>query len=151
MNDLKLIIFDMDGTLIDSQRVIIAAMRLAYSAVGVECPDDEPIRRIIGLSLPEVFATLSPNADAEQQEQLVEQYKNAFITLRAAGGAEADSPLFPGARDSLLSLQRDDWFLSAATGKARRGLDHAVKTHALEGMFTFTQTADDAPSKPHPG
>lgn len=150
MSSLKLIIFDMDGTLIDSQHVIIAAMKRAYQVVDEARPDDEAVRRIIGLSLPEVFATLSPDAAKDVQATLVDEYKNAFIALRAAGGAEAHAPMFNGAKDALVTAFANDWLLSVATGKARRGLDHAVKTHQLEGLFTFTQTADDAPSKPHP-
>ncbi len=145
-----LAIFDMDGTLVDSQRGIIAAMRSTYARFGAPAPDDEAIRRIIGLSLPEVFQRLSPDAGAADNARLVALYRESFIALRAAGGAEAEAPLFPGARAALDRLAARGVLLSVATGKARRGLDHAVEVHRLHGLFSFAQTADDARSKPHP-
>ncbi|MEL7465287.1 MAG: HAD-IA family hydrolase [Pseudomonadota bacterium] len=148
--DLRLVIFDMDGTLIDSQRVIIAAMRRTYEAYGAPCPSDEAVRRIIGLSLPQVFHQLSPEAEAADNARLVDLYKQSFIQLRAETGGEADAPLYPGAEAALRAMAAADWLISAATGKARRGFDHAVEAHALHGLFSFPQTADDARSKPHP-
>ena len=117
---LRLVIFDMDGTLIDSQRVIIAAMRRTYEAFGAPCPDDEAVRRIIGLSLPQVFHALSPEADEADNARLVDLYKSSFIQLRAETGGEADAPLFPGAEAALRRMAATDWLISAATGKARR-------------------------------
>ena len=148
--DLRLVIFDMDGTLIDSQRVIIAAMRRTYEAFGATCPDDEACRRIIGLSLPQVFRALSPDADEADNARLVELYKSSFIQLRAETGGEADAPLYPGAEAALRKMAAAEWLISAATGKARRGFDHAIDAHGLHGLFTYPQTADDARSKPHP-
>jgi phosphoglycolate phosphatase len=145
-----LVIFDMDGTLIDSQKTIIEAMRETYGAFGTPAPDDEAIRRIIGLSLPEVFRQLSPDLDVTENERLVRLYKESFIDLRARSGGEAQAPLYPGARDALDRLAGTGVLLSVATGKARRGLDHAIEAHRLHGLFSFTQTADDARSKPHP-
>ena len=147
---LRLVIFDMDGTLIDSQRVIIAAMRRAYDNFGAPCPSDEAVRRIIGLSLPEVFHRLLPEADDADNARLVECYKTAFIALRAESGGEAEAPLFPGAREALHGFSEAGWLISAATGKARRGFDHAIEAHGLHGLFSFPQTADSARSKPHP-
>ncbi|MEM8753248.1 MAG: HAD-IA family hydrolase, partial [Pseudomonadota bacterium] len=147
---LTLVIFDMDGTLIDSQRVILAAMARAYDRFGADAPADEAVRRIIGLSLPEAFARLSPEADAADNARLVELYKASFVDLRRERGGEADAPLFPGARAALDAEATRGRLLSVATGKARRGLDHAVEAHGLHGLFTYPQTADDARSKPHP-
>lgn len=148
-DDLRLVIFDMDGTLIDSQQVIIDAMRRTYDSFGAPAPSDEATRRIIGLSLPQVFEVLSPEADAADNARLVALYKESFLSIRAEGG-EADAPLFPGAEVALRSMAADEWLISAATGKARRGFDHAIDAHGLHGLFTFPQTADDAKSKPHP-
>lgn len=147
---LRLAVFDMDGTLIDSSRVIRQAMVRTYEAFGAPCPDEEATRRIIGLSLPEVFRKLSPEADAAGADRLVELYKTSFLAIRAETGGEAEAPLFPGARAALDGLTGAGWLISAATGKARRGFDHAVTAHGLEGIFSHPQTADDARSKPHP-
>ncbi|MEM7546072.1 MAG: HAD-IA family hydrolase [Pseudomonadota bacterium] len=149
MSDLRLVIFDMDGTLIDSQHVIIAAMRRTFEVYGGPVPDDEAVRRIIGLSLPQVFETLRPEVGPTENARLVALYKDSFLSLRAEG-REAHAPLYPGARAALDRLAAADVLMSVATGKARRGLDHAVEVHGLEGLFSFTQTADDARSKPHP-
>jgi phosphoglycolate phosphatase len=92
---------------------------------------------------------LSAGAD-HPIEGLVAGYKDAFSTMRAAGTWKA--PLFPGARAAIESLQRrDDVVLGVATGKSRRGVAAMIETHALDGVFITIQTADTAPSKPHPG
>lgn len=144
---MKLAIFDMDGTLIDSQRVIIAAMRAAYRGLGLDAPSDDAVRAIIGLSLPEAFRVLSP---AHEDAVLVDAYRSGFAALRQESGGEAEAPLYPGAREALAALGARGVLLSVATGKARRGFDHAVEAHGLHGLFTHPQTADIARSKPHP-
>jgi phosphoglycolate phosphatase len=146
---MKLILFDVDGTLMDSQHMICAAMELAYRGQGLACPPAEAVRAIIGLSLTNAMQQLSAGAD-HSIEGLVAGYKDAFSTMRAAGTWKA--PLFPGARAALESLRRrDDVVLGVATGKSRRGVAAMIETHALDGMFVTIQTADTAPSKPHPG
>jgi phosphoglycolate phosphatase len=146
---MKLILFDVDGTLMDSQHMICAAMELAYRGQGLACPPPEAVRAIIGLSLTNAMQQLSAGAD-HPIEGLVAGYKDAFSTMRAAG--EWKAPLFPGARAAIESLQRrDDVVLGVATGKSRRGVAAMIETHALDGVFITIQTADTAPSKPHPG
>ena len=148
---MKLVIFDVDGTLIDSQAVIVQAMTAAFGAQGIAPPDTASILSIVGLSLPVAMARLAPQSTAEALAALVEAYKNAFVALRHADGGEATSPLYPGAREALVRLTARGVVLSVATGKARRGLAHALEAHRLADFFAMTQTADDAPSKPHPG
>lgn len=144
---LSLVIFDMDGTLIDSQATIITAMRRTFAAAELPPPSDEATRQIIGLSLPEVFAVLAPDQD---QHHMAGLYRDSFVALRAETGGEATSPLFPGATAALVRLAGQGRLLSVATGKSRRGLDHAIRGHGWDDLFTFPQTADDARSKPHP-
>lgn len=147
---MKLVIFDVDGTLVDSQAHIMAAMTRAFAAVGLECPARGEVLRIVGLSLPEAFAVLAPEVDAATQTGLVEGYKNSFAALRAEG-KDVLSPLYPGARAVLDDLAaRDEMLLAVATGKSRRGMRHVLEMHGLEGLFQSVQTADDHPSKPHP-
>jgi phosphoglycolate phosphatase len=148
---LSLVIFDMDGTLIDSQRIILAAMRAGFLAEGLEPPSDAATLSIVGLSLPQAMARLAPLVDDARRAALCESYKRAFIHERATTGGEAASPLYDGARAALERLDGAGALLSVATGKARRGLDHALDAHDLRRFFIATQTADDAPSKPHPG
>jgi phosphoglycolate phosphatase len=146
---MKLILFDVDGTLMDSQHMICAAMDMAFRGQGLPCPAPDAVRAIIGLSLENAMRRLSAGED-HPIDGLVAGYKEAFSTMRQAG--EWKAPLYPGARAAIESLHlRDDVVLGVATGKSRRGVAAMVETHALEGVFTIIQTADTSPSKPHPG
>lgn len=144
---MKLFIFDVDGTLVDSKHHIHGAMTHAFEAVGLPPLPLSQVLQIVGLSLPVAIARLVPDADAATQNRLVAEYKNAFQIARLREAA----PLYPGARDCLDALAgRDDWLLAVATGKSRRGLDAMIEAHALRGLFISLQTADGHPSKPHP-
>lgn len=149
--DRRLVIFDVDGTLIDSRRGILAAMTLAFERAARPMPPENEVLSIVGLSLPEAMAVLVPDAEGAERARLVEYYKDGFVTLRRSGRGEAEAPFFPGALAALDRLEEAGHLLSIATGKARRGLDHMLTTHGLGHRFVATQTADDAPSKPHPG
>lgn len=145
--DLRLVIFDVDGTLVDSQGDIVASMTAAFDDAGLPVPDRATILGIVGLSLDVAMQRLAPDADAAR---MVRTYKDAYAQLRITKGA-ASSPLYPGARASLDHFAgRDDVVLGVATGKSKRGLDGLIEAHGLEGMFVTRQVADFHPSKPHP-
>ncbi len=146
----KLIIFDVDGTLVDSQDAIIAAMSMAFRDHAISIPDRLDILSIVGLSLDEAFATLVPDASRDQRGLLVQSYKNAFLMLRQQNRGEAATPMYEGAHDLVIRLHKCGHILGVATGKARRGVAHFVESHGLQDRFSVVQTADDAPSKPHP-
>jgi phosphoglycolate phosphatase len=148
--DPKLVIFDCDGTIVDSQHVIIRAMNTAFEEIGFLKPSEHDIRGIIGLSLQEAVAALAPVAQQEKLEALCKAYKAAFIEQRKS--PEFHEPLFAGAREILHELAAgDDILLGVATGKSRRGVDVLFEREGLADYFVTIQTADDAPSKPHPG
>ncbi len=151
MSALRLVVFDVDGTLVDSQRTILESMRRAFEAVGVALPSREEVLGIVGLSLDVAMARLVPEAPRATHHALADGYKSAYVDLRATEGTPASSPFFPGARDMLMSLAaREDLLLGVATGKSRRGLDKLIEGHGLEGVFVTEQVADFHPSKPHP-
>jgi len=145
---IRLAVFDCDGTLVDSAATICAAMEMAFERVGVAWPGAEATRRIVGLSLPEVFAQIAPEADDALCAALAGHYKAAFGTLRAQGRAE--EPLYPGVIHALAELEARGWLLGVATGKSDRGLDLCLRGHGLHARFVTLQTADRHPSKPHP-
>ncbi|MBB5517075.1 phosphoglycolate phosphatase [Rubricella aquisinus] len=148
---LKLVVFDMDGTLIDSQALILFAMRAAFVSHDLEPPSDAETLSIVGLSLPRAIEELRPGLSQAANAALVDGYKTAFVAQRAASGGEASVPLYPGIRALLDRLAQDEtMLLGVATGKARRGLDHVYAAHDLERYFVTSQTADFHPSKPHP-
>ncbi|KPQ18089.1 MAG: phosphoglycolate phosphatase [Rhodobacteraceae bacterium HLUCCO18] len=150
MSGLRLVVFDVDGTLVDSQAHILAAMARAFAATGRPSPPREAVLDIVGLSLPVAMARLSPAALSEVPV-LVDAYREAFADLRLSGGDAALSPLYPGARDCLSALASEPWtLLGVATGKSRRGLTHLFELHDLGSTFQTVQVADDHPSKPHP-
>ena len=149
-NSLKLVIFDCDGTLVDSQHMIVAAMTEAFRAHGLPVPRREKLLSIVGLSLTEAFATLGGGRDGYPIASLAEGYKTAFHALRHSG--EHMEPLYPGAADAVAALaRRDDVVLGIATGKSQNGVRLVLGHHGLLDHFVTIKTADDAPSKPDPG
>jgi phosphoglycolate phosphatase len=147
----RLVIFDVDGTLIDSQNSILAAMRRAFAGAARPAPSDSATLGIVGLSLPQAMEVLAPGISGAERDRLVQLYKHSSRALREETGGDAKAPFYPGAREALERLDGTGYLLSIATGKARRGLDYMLDSHGLRRLFTCTQTADDAPSKPHPG
>ena len=148
---LKAVIFDVDGTLVDSQADILAAMTAAFEAEGLVSPSRDAVLGIVGLSLDVAIPMLAPDADHAACTRMVQGYKDAYTGLRRLQGAEVSSPLYPGAREALLSLKgKDEVLLGVATGKSRRGLEKLIEAHGLDGMFLTRQVADDHPSKPNP-
>lgn len=144
----KLVIFDVDGTLVDSQGHILASMEGAFKAHDLPFVGRDAVLSIVGLSLPEAFVRLVPD-HADKRESLTQAYKDTFMDLRATG--RAHSPLYPGAAEVLAALSaRDDVVLGVATGKSQRGLDHLIDANGWEGLFQTLQVADHHPSKPHP-
>jgi phosphoglycolate phosphatase len=139
---------DIDGTLVDSQHAIVAAMDMACHGAGVVPPAPEQTRAIIGLSLPEAIAALMPDQDEPTQARLVDLYREAFLSIRVR--PDFNEPLFPGVREALDRLDADGCLLGLATGKSRRGVLAMIERHGLEGRFVTLQTPDDGPGKPDP-
>jgi phosphoglycolate phosphatase len=145
----KLVIFDVDGTLIDSQAHIIASMTAAFDAEGLLVPDRDAILSIVGLSLPYAIRELAPESGDDAIARMVEAYKDDFNENRLK--LDAAIPLFAGAEAAIARLiARDDVMLAIATGKSRRGLDGLLAQWPFAAHFLSTQCADDHPSKPHP-
>lgn len=148
---LRLVIFDVDGTLVDSQAVIIAAMRHGFEAVGREPPPNDVILSVVGLSLVEAVSGLIEDAPRDEAVRIAEHYKGAFSELRAAGDLSVTSPPYPGAREAVERLAAvPEVLLGVATGKSDRGLRHTLGALDLASHFVTRQTADGHPSKPHP-
>ena len=147
MSELRLAIFDVDGTLVDSQAHIVAAWATAFEGQGMDVPDRSDLLSIVGLTLETGVRHIAPEGD---HAALCAAYRSAYARYREAHGTAA-SPFFPGARALIDRLaRRDDLLLAVATGKSRRGLAALIEAHGLKGVFVSMQTADDHPSKPHP-
>jgi phosphoglycolate phosphatase len=146
---MKLVIFDCDGTLVDSQNAICAAMDLAFGGLGLVPPRRIEVLGVVGLSLPQAFEVLAPEQPAPVRAALAEAYKTAFP--KHAPSPLPRDPLYTGAKATIESLaRRDDIVLGIATGKSRRGVDRLLDQEGWHGLFRTIQTADDHPSKPHP-
>jgi phosphoglycolate phosphatase len=149
MSAVRLVVFDVDGTLIDSQHLILEAMAHAFDRAGHPMPAREAVLGVVGLSLPEAMATLAATLPEDETVRLADHYRDFILAGRKAGNEVA--PLFPGARAALERLSSQPaTLLGVATGKGRAGLDHFFALHDLGRFFVTLQTADLHPSKPHP-
>jgi phosphoglycolate phosphatase len=146
---MRLAIFDIDGTLVNSRAMITASLTAAFAAEGLTAPAEARMLSVVGLSLVEAMRQLAPGEEAIRHDRLATAYKQAFWDHRAAN--EHSEALFDGVMDLLGSLRRrGDVILGIATGKSVRGVQHLLERHGLEGWFATIQTADHHPSKPHP-
>jgi phosphoglycolate phosphatase len=144
----QLIVFDCDGTLVDSQAVIVACAQDAFAAVGLLAPSPERIRHIVGLSLEPAMRVLLGREDLAMGRRIADAYRDAFFARRAM--PDHEEPLFPGVVETLQALRERDAVMGVATGKTMRGLVQILEKHDLADYFVTLQTADLHPSKPHP-
>ncbi|HEX9464009.1 MAG TPA: HAD-IA family hydrolase [Alphaproteobacteria bacterium] len=143
----RLALFDCDGTLVDSQHVIVACMTEAFSGEGLVAPPLAEVRRIIGLPLEQCMLRLAPDHSA-RHVRLVEAYKEAFFALRRR--PDHHEPLFEGALAALEAVAGAGWLLGVATGKSKRGLVAVLEHHGLANRFMTLQCGDMGPGKPDP-
>ncbi len=143
-----LVLFDVDGTLVDSQHLLYAVHLDTFAALGLRPPAREEVLSLVGLSLPVLFASLvGPDGPLAQLEA---EYRARYVARVSAPGYQ--ETLFPGADETLRRLaSREGFVLGLATGKSRRGVARILDGQGWAPLLETIQTADDAPSKPHPG
>ncbi len=140
----ELIVFDWDGTLMDSTHVIASSLQEACRDVGVSVPADRDARFVIGLNLVDTFNHVAPGLDEARRQRLAERYRHHFLSR------ENEMPLYDGVREMLDDLRGRGLRLAVATGKARRGLDRVLEITGLRNSFETTRCADEGFAKPHP-
>jgi len=140
---IKFIVFDWDGTLMDSEAQIVACLHAAIADLELEPMDDDTVKNVIGLGLREAIDTLVPGRDDRFHQAFVDAYRTHWFQSES-------SVLFAGAREVLDIIRQNEFLLGVATGKARRGLDRVLNDTGLTSCFHATRCADEAPSKPHP-
>lgn len=144
MADIELVIFDWDGTLMDSLDQIVHSVRLAADELGVERPSEQAARDIIGLGLPEAMRVLFPDVPERDREALRERYARHFIS------ASTQVRPYDGVPALLDGLKRASVPLAVATGKSRKGLDRVLGDVGWHHYFAATRCADETASKPDP-
>lgn len=141
----KLLVFDWDGTLMDSEARIVTSFNAAMTDAGLAPLADDAIRNIIGLGLREALDQLVPGADNLLQQRLADRYRHHFLYAN-----QIPAKLFPGAADIVYDLRQQGYLLAVATGKGRQGLNRSLAESGCEGLFHVTRCADETFSKPHP-
>lgn len=145
MRQFDLIVFDWDGTLMDSERKIVNCIRAAALDCGLAPPTPAAARHIIGLGLEEALARLFPTLDVAAKSQLIAAYRDHFLVKDST-----ETPLFEGVIEGLQTLHHYGYRMAVATGKARRGLERVLSLTGTGHWFCSTRCADEAGSKPHP-
>lgn len=140
-----LLVFDWDGTLMDSVARIVACTQAAARDLGLPVPDFEEAKQIIGLGLQPAMARLFAITDEEQVQRVAASYRHHFL-----GDEPTPEALFPGIEKLLDRLENQGYLMAVATGKSRRGLDHVLDKTGLRQRFVTTRCADETFSKPHP-
>jgi phosphoglycolate phosphatase len=139
-----LIVFDWDGTLVDSTTLISEALQQACRDLGQPVPDDAAARYVIGLGLADAMKTVAPRLPQHRYPELGARYREHYLAR------EAGIPLFAGARELLADLAAAGYLLAVATGKTRAGLARSMTRIGLDGVFHATRCADEGLPKPHP-
>jgi phosphoglycolate phosphatase len=145
MSAYDLVIFDWDGTLMDSTRTIARSLQSACRDLGIAVPSQSEALFVIGLNLDDTFARVAPGLDKAGRAQLSERYRHHFLA------GESEIPLYEGVPEMLSDLHTRGRRLAVATGKARRGLERALDATGLRRWFEATRCADEGFAKPHPG
>lgn len=140
---LRFVVFDWDGTLMDSEAQIVSCLHAAIADLGLAALSDDTVRNVIGLGLREAIDMLAPGRDADFHRLFVEAYREHWF-------AHQGSNLFAGAREVLDTMKAQGLLLGVATGKARRGLCRVLAETGLGDCFDATRCADETLSKPHP-
>lgn len=139
-----LLVFDWDGTLLDSAGAIVSAIQAASRDLGLPEPADERARHVIGLGLTDALRHAVPELSEERYPQMVERYRHHYLSR------DQELKLFAGAAELVAELSSAGFMLAVATGKSRLGLDRALKTSDLGRFFQASRCADECFSKPHP-
>lgn len=140
---IRFIVFDWDGTLMDSEAQIVSCLHAAIADLSLQPLSDDTVKNVIGLGLREAIDMLVPGQDDAFRSAFVEAYREHWF-------AHEESSLFAGAREVLETIKGHDLKLGIATGKARRGLQRVLAQTGLSDCFDATRCADETPSKPHP-
>lgn len=141
-----LLVFDWDGTLMDSLGSIVACTRATLAELGLPPLEEEAIRQSIGLGIDDMVERLSPGGGAAQAAAVKRCYRDLWLSTYRERPV-----LFAHAEPLLAELEAAGYLLAVATGKSRRGLDRDLAATGLAPRFHATRTVDEAPSKPHPG
>ncbi|MGZ5139868.1 MAG: HAD-IA family hydrolase [Burkholderiales bacterium] len=141
----ELLVFDWDGTLMDSTASIAAALQGACRDLGHPVPSERDARYVIGLGLNDALAHVLPGVATSEYGSVVERYRHHFLL------ADGGTTLFSGVSEMIRGLRDEGHLLAIATGKSRRGLDRALESTGLRQYFDATRCADEGHSKPHPG
>ena len=139
-----LIVFDWDGTLFDSTKLIARCLQAACADLGTAVPSDRDASYVIGLGLADALRHAAPDLPPARYRELGERYRHHYVA------SENDIVLFDGTLEMLLALKQRNHWLGVATGKTRRGLDDALQRSELKRLFDATRTADETASKPDP-
>lgn len=140
----ELIVFDWDGTLLDSAATIVTCIQMACMDLGVDPPTAERARFVIGLGLQDALGVAVPQLEPAQYGRLAERYRHHFLAR------DQELGLFPGAFDLVSGLHAEGLLLGVATGKSRLGLDRSLAASGLGKFFHCTRCADETHPKPHP-
>lgn len=140
----QLVVFDWDGTLLDSAGAIARAIQASCRDLGLDVPSDAQARHVIGLGLSDAMRHAVPSLPAERVPEMVERYRFHYLS------SDHQLVLFPGVREMLDRLQAAGHILAVATGKSRLGLSRAFEHSGLGPLFQASRCADECHSKPHP-
>jgi phosphoglycolate phosphatase len=140
----ELIVFDWDGTLLDSAGAIVACIQAAAADIGMTPPSEERARHVIGLGLHEALRYALPELEPDRHMELADRYRHHYLAQ------DHELPLFEGATELVRNLSAEGYLLAVATGKSRKGLDRAFATSGLRDYFHASRCADECHSKPHP-